>query len=113
MAQMIITICATALLSSALTLGASYLLFQRKLKNDLRARFEELSVEAKERIKQGVIEAGMELLPKLRSEVREGFKEAVRDAVKPDVIEKTAKNMADIGSNLIENSLKALFGTKG
>jgi hypothetical protein len=112
MAYMITTICATALLSSILTLGLSYLLYQRRLKDDLRARLNELSTEVKERLKQGVIDAGMELLPKFRAAVREGFKEAISDTVSPDMIERTAKNMADIGGSLMDTSLKMLFGVK-
>jgi hypothetical protein len=44
--------------------------------------------------------------------VREGFKEAISDTVMPDMIEKSAKSMADIGSSLMDTSLKMLFGTK-
>ncbi len=112
MAQMIITICATALLSSVLTLGLSYYLFQKRLKDDFWSQIDQVSFEVKERIRLGVMEAGMELLPKFRAAVREGLKEAVSETVRPDLIEKTAKNMADIGGRLVETSLKAFFGTK-
>lgn len=112
MTYMITTICATALLSSILTLGLSYFFFQRILKNDLKSRLDQLSIEVTERLKQGVIDAGMDLLPKFRAAVREGFKEAISDTVKPDMIEKSAKSMADIGSSLMDTSLKMLFGTK-
>jgi hypothetical protein len=113
MVYMVSTIFVTALLSSILTLGLAYFLYQRRLKNDLEARLNELSGEFKERVRQGVIEAGMELLPKFRAEVREGFKEAISDTVKSNIIEKTAKSMADIGGALMDTSLKTLFGTKG
>ena len=112
MAQMIITVCATALLSSLLTLGLAYHLLQRKFKSDLQSRLDSLSTEIGARVRQGVIDAGMELLPKFRAEVRQGFKEAMGDTMKPEMIEKTAKSMADIGSSLMENSLRVFFGSK-
>lgn len=109
---MITTICATALLSSILTLGLSYFLFQRRLRVDLESRLNELSIEVTERLRRGVIDAGMDLLPKFRAAVREGFKEAISDTVKPEMIGKSAQSMADIGSSLMDASLKAIFGTK-
>jgi hypothetical protein len=112
MVQTIVTICATALLSSILTLGLSYYWFRRKIKNELRSQLDTVATEIREKVRQGVFEAGVDLLPKYRAEVRQGFKEAMSDTVKPEMIEKTAKSMADIGTSLVENSLKVFFGTK-
>ena len=112
MGQMIITICATALLSSILTLGLSYYWFRRKISNEIRSLLDAVATEVRDRVRQGVFDAGMDLLPRYRAEVRQGFKEAMSDTVKPEMIEKTAKSMADIGSSFVENSLKVFFGTK-
>jgi len=112
MVQVIITICATAFLSSLLTLGLAYCVLRSKYKGELQSRLDSLSTEIRERVRQGVIDAGMELLPRFRAEVRQGFKEAMGDTMKPEMIEKTAKSMADIGSSLMENSLKVFFGQK-
>jgi len=109
---MITTVIATALLSSTLTLGLAYFLYQRRFRNGFEVRLYELSDELKDKVRQGVIEAGIELLPKYRAEVREGFKEAIGDTVKSNIIEKTAKSMADIGGTLMDTSLKTFFGTK-
>ena len=102
----------TAFVSSLLTLLFAYLLFRIVLLDRLYQELDELSVTLKERLREGVLEAGRELKPEFRDEVRDGFKEALTGVMSGDLIEETAKRVAQNSSNIVEQGLGILFGKR-
>lgn len=106
------TIPVTAFLSSALTLFFAYLLYKLRLKRKLKLELEEFAGILKERLREGVEEAGKELLPKFRNEVSEGFKDALSSALAGELIEETAKRVAKGGTNFVETGINLLLGKK-
>ena len=98
--------------SSLLTLAFAYLLFRWKLKELLYQELDELSISMKEKLREGVTEAGKELMPEFREEVREGFKEALTSAMSGDLIEMTAKQVAKNSTNIVEQGLGMLLGRR-
>lgn len=102
------------LCSAALTLGVGYLLFAAYLKKriyrELSVELAELSDTIKTKLRAGVLEAGQELLPEFREEVREGFKEALTAVASGDIIEQTARNMASKSQTIVEQGLGMLLG---
>lgn len=100
----------TALLSSSLTLGLVYLIYQASWKKRLYAEMDEYADIIKQKLKEGAIEAGEELLPDFRAHVREGFKEAMTDSLKGELLERSAREVARSGSDLVESGLNLLLG---
>ncbi len=88
-AELLVVIIATALLSSAITLGTVWLVFQyivkpryeAEVKPRLEAQLDTQLEVLREKVKQGVIDAGVELLPRFREEVRAGFEDAAKGVV--------------------------------
>ena len=61
-------------------------------------------------MKEGFHEAGKELLPQFKEEVKRGFKEAINESISPSMIEETAKNIAKTSTSIIQNSINLLTG---
>lgn len=70
----------TALLSSAVTLAAAWILYKTVLEKRLDRQLAEVQDEFERRVKAGVLAAGQELLPQLRKEVEGGFNDALRNS---------------------------------
>ncbi len=102
----ILIIAATAAGSGLVTVLLGFLLFRFYLRKLLIQELEEFSVVLKSRLK----EAGRELLPDFRTEVREGFKEAMHAAAGGELIEKTAESLANTSTNFLETGLNILLG---
>ncbi len=110
MLENIALVIGTAVLSSTLTLIMAYVLYKMKLKAKLMAELDELADVMKVKLRDGVEEAGLELLPRFRSEVREGFKEAINSTVKGELLEENVKSAVKTGSNIMETGLNILMG---
>jgi hypothetical protein len=103
----------TALMSSAITLLLAYLIYRRHLEPQLDQRLEQIQAEFEARVKAGVHEAGMELLPEFRQQVKLGFTDALSQSHTAGLVEETAKVMSvgkDLGAGIVETGLNALFG---
>jgi len=102
MPQIVLTIIITAIGSSLLTLVFSYVFYVVYLRGVLDRKLDEKLELARVKVKEGMKEAGLELLPRFRAEVREGFKEAMGG----QIIENVTKPM----SSIVETSLSFLIG---
>ena len=102
MPQIVLTIVITAIGSSLLTLVFSYVFYVVYLRSVLDRKLDDKLELARAKVKEGMKEAGMELLPYFRAEVREGFKEAMGG----QIIENVTRPM----SSIVETSLSFLIG---
>lgn len=103
----------TALASSTVTLLLAYLIYRRHLQPQLDQQLEQVQVEFEARVKAGVLEAGQELLPQFREQVKLGFTDALAASHTAGLVEETAKVMSvgkDLGAGIVETGLNALFG---
>ncbi|MCB1045053.1 MAG: hypothetical protein KDC35_19075 [Acidobacteria bacterium] len=105
---MFVTIVATAVLSSLLTLLGVYLAVRYLLRRHLASmrslldrELEEIANTFEARVEQGVLKAAEEVLPEFRAEVREGFKEAIVSAVNGDVLTQTTQSVAKKSSRAL------------
>ena len=101
----LILILAIALLSSVLTLLLALALWQAFLKKRLEAKLEEAASLLRERVKEGVTEAGRDLLPAFRQEVEAGFRDALMGGIAAGLIDKTAGTVLRQGAALVEQGL--------
>lgn len=109
----ILLIVITALLTTGATLATSYFVFVFYLKQRLYREIDELSLVMKAKLREGVLEAGQELLPEFREEVREGFKEAVNQSLSGEFLEYAAKNVAKNSTSIVEQGLSFFLGAGG
>lgn len=101
----LILILAIALLSSVLTLLLALALWQAFLKKRLEAKLEEAASLLRERVKEGVTEAGRDLLPAFHQEVEAGFRDALMGGIAAGLIDKTAGTALRQGAALVEQGL--------
>lgn len=101
----LVIVIATAALSSLLTLGLGYWLYEIRWRARLEKRIAELAEVLEARVHKGVKEAGIELLPEFQARVEAGFRNALTS-----MPEKGATAMAKAGASLIEDGLNTLFG---
>jgi hypothetical protein len=106
MIQLLGTIVITAVVSSLFTLGLSYAFYILHLRDLLERKLDEKLELAKSKVKEGLREEALDLMPKFRAEVREGFKEALNSAMGGQIIE----NMTKPVSSVVEASLSFLIG---
>ncbi|MGI9016856.1 MAG: hypothetical protein ACR2HR_07105 [Euzebya sp.] len=100
----------TALLSSASTAVAMYLLWRLVLVPDLEQRAREMAQQATANASAELTAAGEALVPQFRKAVRDGIQDAV--LLPPtDRIGQTARGMTTAGVNVVESSLRRIFGT--
>lgn len=106
----LLTILATAVLSSVFTLGLAYLFGRRILLGALERERVRVQQEFEERVRSGVQSAGLALLP----QVREQFTFAIRDAIEKSSAE-LAQDPARLltrGAELFEIGLSAALGKR-
>lgn len=109
MPDIAIVIFATAILSSLLTLTLVALVTKYLLLPKLQIYIEqELLPAAQERVRDGALEAGEELIPSIREKVKQGITDALVGAATGSVIEKAAGNVA----GNIEAGFNNFFGKK-
>lgn len=109
----VLAILVTAILSSVLTGAVLYRLWETRLLPQLerQARLvaEEVTIDATERLRLQAVETGGELVPQFRTAIRDGIQDAVRNP--PDLLSQTARGMTSAGVNVVEGSLRRIFGT--
>jgi hypothetical protein len=110
MLQQAFTIVLIPLLTILLTWAAAYWWVRRRFEERLTEQIRVIQDEFERRVKAGVTAAAVELLPQLRAEVREGFKEALAQSP-VSVVEGAARTVSK-GADLFGDSLNALFGLK-
>ncbi len=103
----ILLLVSTAILTSLVTLGLAWWLYEARLRPRLESRLEELADLLEARVHKGVKDAGMELLPAFQERVEAGFRNAMTS-----LPEKGANTIAKAGANLIGGGLNTLFGRK-
>jgi hypothetical protein len=103
----ILMLVSTAVLTSLVTLGLAWLLYETRLRPRLESRIEEMADLLEARVHKGVKDAGVELLPAFQERVAAGFRDAMTS-----LPEKSATTIAKAGANLIGEGLNTLFGRK-
>ena len=104
------TIVATALLSSAATAGALYLLWRRWLLPDLEVRAQQLAEQATADASAELTRAGESLVPQFRQAIRDGIQDAFL-TLPTDRLGQTARGVTTAGVSVVEGSLRRIFGT--
>lgn len=95
MAETLLTIVATALLSSLLTLGVAHLFFQKRLKS----RYEAGLADAIERFKA-------EVGPEIEARVKQGVLEGIKSLPSREMLRDTTRTIAKTGLDIMGDSLK-------
>ncbi len=98
---------ATAVMTSFTTLLLAYVFYVLFVRKRLEKRMLELAENVQERVKQGAIDAGTELLPRFREQVTEGFKRALREWSTNDF-----RTITKTGMGMVEESLSSLLGAR-
>lgn len=101
----------TALLSAALTWFVAFWVYKRRVESQLQATLAQIQAEFEQRVKNGVLAAGEELMPQLREQVRLGFQDALRQTQTGELVENAA-NVVNTGTDIITRNLGALFGIR-
>lgn len=107
MQQTILLIIGTAVVTALITLAAVYLLYLYRIRPELERQMKAAGDTMEERVRQGVLSAGEELLPKFREKVTEGFSRALADWPSSEVT-----RFARTGANLVGEGLNTLLGGK-
>ncbi len=95
MAQLIITIIATALLSSLLTLAIAQYVFNKKFKN----QYESGLAKAIEQFKQ-------EVGPEIEARVKQGVLEGIKSLPSKEILRDTTRSIAKTGLDIVGDGLK-------
>lgn len=91
----------TALLSSACTWLIAWAFFKFRLEKQVDQLKAEIGQEVEERVRAGALQAGEELLPRFRNEVREGFLDAMKSWPSSGVVSEAARNVAKTGADIL------------
>lgn len=105
-----VLIACTAFLSSALTILGAVLYYTLYLDKHLDHKLEKAADLIQEKVRSGVQEAGRGLLPEVRNEVAEGFKDAMASAMGGELVDRTARVVAKSSTSFVEDSLNLLLG---
>ena len=103
-----LTIVATALLSSALTVGLAWWLYQRRLKAELEAQLESAVAEVDGKLRQALEALG----DIVEERVKQGILNGVAAIPSSEVLADTTKSVARTGAELATKGLSALLGIK-
>lgn len=101
----------TAILSAALTWFVAYWVYKRKLESQLQALLEQVQVEFEQRVRNGVLAAGEELMPQLREQVKLGFQDALLQTQTGEWVENAA-SVANTGRDILARNFGNLFGKR-
>lgn len=107
MQETIWIILGTSVATAVITALCIYFVYAVKIKPDVEKKLEKAGDEVEERVRQGVLKAGEELLPKFREKVTEGFTRALAEWPTSEMT-----RMARTGANLVEEGLSTLLGKK-
>ncbi len=109
--QVLLTILG-AVLSSALTLGVAFWLFERRYKEQLRREIEERADDYIARL-QNVLDEEVEKAGEVVEErVQQGVLKAVAAIPSSEVLQGTTQNVVQTGVDLVEAGLNTFLGTK-
>jgi len=97
----------TAFVSACLTLVLAGLIYWLVLSPLLDKRLEQLAAEIEHRVKRGVEAAGNDMLPAFRTQVREGFLEAIAQWPSSEF-----RNVTRTGAEIVEEGINSLFGRR-
>ena len=100
----------SGILSSLFTLAVLTIYLRTTLKNKINKEAKEAGDLIKERIHSAVMEAGEELLPKFRDEVKNGFTDAFTRALSGEIIPQTARQLAKNSQGIVEQGLSFILG---
>ncbi len=95
----------TAVLTAALTWGIAWAFFRARVRDELSTLRERIGDEVEQRVYQGAVRAGNELLPGFRAEVERGFKDALLSTARGDLMEEAAKTVAERGAEIVGSIL--------
>lgn len=95
MTELALSVVATAVLTSLLTLGLAYYLFNKRLKQ----RFEQELTEAIERLKA-------EVGPEIEARVKKGVIEGFKSLPSREILRDTTRSIAKTGLDIMGDSLK-------
>lgn len=110
MIRQVFLVALTALSSSVLTWAIAYFWYRLRLGQSVALQLARAQDEFEQRVRRGVAAAALELMPRLREEVREGFKEAL--AQSPLSMVEGAARTVGKGADLFGDSLSALLGAR-
>ncbi|HUG85601.1 MAG TPA: hypothetical protein VMM13_13620 [Euzebya sp.] len=106
----------TALLSAAATAAALYQLWRTRLMPDLERRARVLVDEATVTASAELTAAAEAVVPQIRDAIRAAIREGIQDAVlipPTERIGQTARGVTSAGVNVVEASLRRIFGVPG
>ncbi|MGQ0622496.1 MAG: hypothetical protein ACT4QA_21740 [Panacagrimonas sp.] len=101
----------TAVLTAAMTWFVAYWVYKRKLEAQLRTMLEQVQIEFEQRVKDGVLAAGEELMPQLREQVKLGFQDALMQTQTGEWVENAA-SVANTGRDILARNFGSLFGKR-
>ncbi len=107
MPEIILVVVATSVLTALCTAVFVLWFYNRKIRPQLEAQLEQAGETMQARVRQGVLDAGEELLPKFREKVTEGFTRALAEWPSSEMT-----RMARSGANLVGEGLNTLLGKK-
>lgn len=99
----------TAVLSTLLTWVFAYVVFRGFVQKPLERQIAKLQDEFEERVRQGVIAAGADLMPALREQVKQGLLDGLNQSRAAGLVEDTAR-VVSTGAGLVESGINALLG---
>lgn len=99
----------TAILTSLTTWVLAYLLFRGYVQKRLEQQVLKLQEEFEDRVRQGVRAAGLDLLPALREQVKQGLLDGLNQSRAAGLVEDTAR-VVSTGAGLVESGLNVLLG---
>lgn len=111
MNAMVIWMLAAALAGGVVSLVLAYLAYRLWGESRIEAALVRIEAQFEQRVRQGVIAAGEQLLPKFREQVAQGFRDALKDSHAAGIAEGTAKIVSG-STELVVESLSNLFGLK-
>lgn len=103
-----LTIVATALLSSALTVGLLWWLYQRRLKAELEAQGQRILADVEARLQAALAALG----EVVEERVKQGLIRGVAAIPSSEVLSDTTRSAARTGADLASRGLAALLGIK-
>ena len=111
MSSMLTWVVVAALAGSVVTLALAWGVYRVWGRAQLDAELVKIQAEFERHVKRGVLEAGEQLLPAFREQVRLGFQDALKQSHAAGIAEGTAKIVSG-STELVMDSLSNLFGLK-
>lgn len=104
-------ILATAVVTSLLTVTLIALFAVKWLLPKIQQSRGEIMNEFRQNVRDGALDAGTDLLPKFREQVKKGFEDAIRGTTTGQMME-GARSVAKGGAGIFEEGLSTLLGKR-